>query len=102
MIFNVLQQKTNAVVCPVGTDVLVLMVFAYALNKIIFTGFDTSSFLHVVGKIKGLKKCFHGKEKLRLLNTIGVSCKVSETAVKDVEKFIQTVCYSGKEEKGSN
>ena len=38
------------------------------------------------------------EKKLRLLNTIGVSCKVSSTAVKDVEKFIQTVFYSGKEE----
>ena len=27
-----------------------------------------------------------------------VSCKVSDTTVKDIEKFIQTVCYSGKEE----
>ena len=27
-----------------------------------------------------------------------VSCKVLGTAVKDVEKFIQTVCYSGKKE----
>ena len=33
-----------------------------------------------------------------LLNTIGVSCKVSDKIVKDVEKFILTVCYSGKEE----
>ena len=40
------------------------------------------------------------RKKLRLLNTIGVSCKVSEAAVKDVEnKFIQTVCCRGKEEK---
>ena len=38
------------------------------------------------------------KEKLRLLNTIGVSCKVSDTIVEDVEKFIQTVCYPGIEE----
>ena len=28
----------------------------------------------------------------------GVSCKVSHTAVKNVKKFIETVCYSGKEE----
>ena len=27
-----------------------------------------------------------------------VSCKVSDTTVKDIEKFIQIVCYSGKEE----
>ena len=30
------------------------------------TWFDTTSFLHVVGKIKVLKKCINGKEKLRL------------------------------------
>ena len=48
------------------------------------TGFDTTSFLHVIGKIKFLKKCLNGKEKVRLLNTAGASCKVSETAVKDV------------------
>ena len=41
---------------------------------------------------------FKGKEKLRLLNTNGASCKVSETSVKDVEKFIESVRYSGKEE----
>ena len=34
MIFHTLQQKTNVVVCSKDTDVLVLMVFAYALNKI--------------------------------------------------------------------
>ena len=52
----------------------------------------------VTGKIKILKKCLDGKEKLRFLNKIVVSCKVSYTTVKDVEKFIQTVCYSRKEE----
>ena len=62
------------------------------------TGRDTTSFLHVVGIIKVLKKFLNRKEKLRLLNTVSVSCKVSDTTVKDVEKFIQTVCYPGKEE----
>ena len=50
-----------------------------------------TSFLHAVGEIKVLKKCLNEKEKLRLLNTIGVSCKVSDTTVKDAEKFVQTV-----------
>ena len=49
-------------------------------------------------KIKVLEKYFNGKE-LILLNAIGVSCKLSDTTVKDVEKSIQTVCYLGKEEK---
>ena len=43
-------------------------------------------------------KCLSGKEKLRLLNTIGVSCKVSDIIVEDVEKFIQAVCYPGRQE----
>ena len=34
IIFHALQQKTNVVVCSKDTDVLVLIVFAYALNKI--------------------------------------------------------------------
>ena len=55
------------------------------------TGGDTTSFLRVVWEIKVLKKCLTGKEKLRFLNTISVSCKVSDTTAKDVEKFIQTL-----------
>ena len=57
----------------------------------------------VLGKIflKVFKKCLSGKEKLRLLSTIGVSWKVSDMAVKDVEKFIQTVYYSGKKRRES-
>ena len=34
MIFHALQQKKNEVVCSEDRDVLVLMVFVYALNKI--------------------------------------------------------------------
>ena len=37
-------------------------------------------------------------KKLRLLNTTGVSWKVSDMGVKDVEKCIQIVCYSWKKE----
>ena len=53
-----------------------------------------------MGKIlsKVFKNFLIGKEKLILLNTIGVSCKVLDTALKDVEKFIQIVCYSGNKE----
>ena len=43
-------------------------------------------------------KCLNGKKKLRVLNTIGVSCKVPDTTVQDVEMFIQTVCYLRREE----
>lgn len=55
-------------------------------------------FLHFVAKIKILKKCLREKRRLRLLNKLGVSGKVSDTAVTDIEKFIQPVRYSGKEE----
>ena len=34
MIFHVLQQKINVVVYSKDTDILVLMVFVYALNKV--------------------------------------------------------------------
>ena len=54
-------------------------------------------FYIVFRKLKFLKVSTWIK-KLRLLNTITAPWKVSETVVKDVEKFIQTVCYSGKEE----
>ena len=43
-------------------------------------------------------KCLNGKEKLRFLNIIDVSCSVSDTTVEDVEKVIQIVCYTGREE----
>ena len=49
-------------------------------------------------KVKVLKKRLNRKEKLSLLNTIGVSCNVSDTTVKDAKKFNQIVCYAGKEE----
>ena len=55
-------------------------------------------FYKLLGEIKVLKKCLNRKVKRRLLNRIGVSCKVSDTANKDIEKFIQNVSYFGKEE----
>ena len=75
-----------------GTDVATKPPQIYTV-----TGYDKTSSLLVVWTIKVLK-CLNRK-KLRLLNTIGVSHKVSEAAVKDVKKFIQTVCCSGKQEK---
>ena len=45
-------------------------------------------FSMLLGKLKFLKSVKeNGKENLRLPNTIGVSCKVSDTTVKDTEKF---------------
>ena len=59
----------------------------------------TRLLFYIVGKIKVLEKCLKEKEKHRLLNTISISCKVSDTTIKDGEKLIQTVCCSGKDEK---
>ena len=47
-------------------------------------------------------KCLDGKQKLRLLNTIGVSYKVSDKTVKCVEKLIQTIYYPGRIEESLN
>ena len=57
-----------------GTDVATKLPQIHAA-----TGHGTTSFLHGVVKIKVLKKCLNGKEKHRFLNTVGVSCKVSQT-----------------------
>ena len=57
------------------------------------TGFEL--LFYMLGKLKFLKNVSMAS-KLSLLNTIDVSCKVLETAVKDVEKFLQTVYYSRK------
>ena len=59
--------------------------FAAKLHQIhTVTVCDTTSFLHTVGKIKVIKSQWKRKA-LRLLNTTGVSCKVWDTAVKDVK-----------------
>ena len=76
-----------------GTDLASKLPQIYAA-----TGRDTTSFLNVVAKIKILKKCLNEKRRLRILNKLGASSKVSDTAVTDIEKFIQTIRYSGKEE----
>ena len=81
---------------PPPTPLKVGVIFVSPLRKIVeylrknlpqihaVTGFGTTSFLHVVGKIKVLKKCLDGK---KTLNRTGVSCQVSETAVKDASLF---------------
>ena len=92
MIFHALKQKTNVLLCSKDTDILVLMVFVYALNKINgkwnisemtsqqsfpkFTQLQgVTQLLFYMSLIK--LKCLKGKEKMRFLNTISVSCKVS-------------------------
>ena len=54
-------------------------------------------FCMLLGKLMFLKSV-GGKEKPRLLNATEVLREVSGTIIKDIEKFIHTVCYFGKEE----
>ena len=77
---------------PKDADIIVLMVFVFARNKI-NEKWNTSGlssqqsfpeFMKLQGKTRVLfymllvkLKCLNGKEKLRLINTIGISCKVS-------------------------
>ena len=86
LVFHALQQNTNVVLCSKDRDIRVLMVFVYALNKINEKwnisepkspkGFPKFMQLQSVTQLK--LKCLNGKENLTLLNTIGVSCKVSD------------------------
>ena len=62
------------------------------------TGCDTTSYLHVVGKIKVFEKWGNSKEELILLQDIGVLSTINKKAVDKVSKFIQTMCYSGMED----
>ena len=86
-------KKSNVILCSKDTDILFLMVFFYALNKIsekrniLELTFQQSfpKFLKLQGVTQLLfymllvkLKCLNGKEKLKLLNAISVSCKVSE------------------------
>ena len=79
-----------------GTDV------ASKLSQIhAATGRDTTSFSYVTGKIKVLKKCLNGKEKLSFLNIIGFHAELQAPQLKmlkRLKKFFQTVYYCGKEE----
>ena len=85
--------NTQKVVEYLGSDVAAKIPQTHAIIRC-----STTSVLHATGKIRILKKYLNGNVKPKLLNTICVSCKISDTRVKDVEKFIQNVCYSGKEE----
>ena len=77
-----------------GTDVATTLLQIHAVTR-----FDTTSFLNFVGKIKVLKNFLNRKEKLRLLNTIDASCKVSERSVKDIEKLLKLFATLKKKEK---
>ena len=57
-----------------------------------------TSYLHGVGKIKVLKKCVNSKEKMNLLQDVGVSSTINEKNVGKVSKFILTMFYSGLED----
>ena len=63
--------NTQKVVEYLGSDVAAKIPQTHAI-----IGCSTTSVLHVAEKIRILKTCLNGKVKPRLLNTIGVSCKV--------------------------
>ena len=93
MIFLALTAEDKCSALSKRGGYLVLMVFVYALNKInekwniseLSSQKSFPEFMKLQGKTQLLfymflvrLKCLNGKEKLRILNTIGVSCKVSE------------------------
>ena len=77
-----------------GTDVATTLLQIHAVTRL-----DTTSLLNFVGKIKVLKNFLNRKEKLRLLNTIDASCKVSERSVKDIEKLLKLFATLKKKKK---
>ena len=88
-------RKCISIVDHLETDVAIKLPQFHAV-----TVCYTTSFLHGFGKLKFLK-VFKLIRKTKPYKTFAVLCKVSQTAAKDVEKFIETVCYSGKEEESS-
>ena len=131
MILHALRENTNVVVVARDTDVLVLMVYAYALKDIkedwymkigakkfvnvrkivqylgkevslklphihAITGCDTTSYLHNVGKMKVLNKCLKSNDVVACLEGLGKNASFAPENFKDIIKFIQTICYSGK------
>ena len=55
------------------------------------TGCDSTSFFFGVGKVKVLKKLMKDNSKLVLLDSIGKTPSITEAALAEVLKFIQTV-----------
>ena len=47
---------------------------------------------------KVFKKCVNSKEKMNLLQDIGLPSTINKKAVDKVSKFIQTMCYSQMED----
>ena len=88
-------RKCISIVDHLKTDVAIKLPQFHAV-----TVCYTTSFLHGFGKLKFLK-VFKLIRKTKPYKTFAVLCKVSQTAAKDVEKFIETVCYSGKAEESS-
>ena len=58
------------------------------------TGCDTTSYFHGVGKMRVLNKCLKQPHLLSLLSNLG-SSSGEPSRYKDIERFINTVCYSG-------
>ncbi len=74
-----------------GRD-LCLLPASHALS-----GCDTTSYFYNVGKVKLLKKVIKSPRYLALLDSLGKEKVVSDSDIEDVQKFVQTVMYSGKD-----
>ena len=80
------------IVHHLGREVALMLVYIYCV-----TGCDTTSYMYGVGKAKVLNKVVKDIRVLDLLITIGVKSG-TPTNYDDVEKFIRTVCYSGRKD----
>ena len=133
MVLHALREDTNVVIISKDTDVLILLVYAYALKNIskkwfmkidydkyiniekivktlglnvamnipkihAITGCDSTSFFYGVGKIKVLKKCIDNPDKLQELASLGIEKTITAKTISSVQRFIQFMCYSGKDD----
>ena len=127
-----LQEDTKVVVVSKDTDVLILLVYAYAkykptkewymkidankfasIKSIVeylgsnisvclpqihaLTGSDTTSYLFNVSKTKVLKRVQENMKSLLYIKNLGNSTLLEEGAKSEIFKFIQRICYDGKE-----
>ena len=130
MLIHALRENTNVVIVARDTDVLMIMIYIYALKEVTavwymkygaekfanigkivkhlgrtvslmlvhlhcITGCDTTSYMYGVGKARVLNKVLKDVRLLELLETLGCKSGVPDN-YRNIEKFIQTVCYAGR------
>ena len=132
LILHAAESKQDVVIVAKDTDVLVLMVWAFAFLDVkckwffrkddgqfadvgdicshfgrdlclhlpalhALSGCDTTSYFYNVGKVKLLKTVIKSPRYLALLDSLGKEKVASDSDIEDVQKFVQTVMYSGKD-----